>query len=127
MRLPATVALATVLGLGAAYTLKGKSSPEPHTTSVYRIAEIPKADSARIARMSAQSLETIRPPAPVTPRRVATTTPPAATPAHATPAHAVPAVAKAKPKKKTTATRKAKAAPPKAKPKTAASHKQPAT
>ena len=116
MRILATVALATVLGVGGAYVLKGKPSPEPRTPSIYRIAEIPKADSARIAALSAQSVETTRPPPPVAPKRVA-----AATPQSPAGAPSIPGAAKARLKPKAVAAKQAKSAPQKAKPKTVAS------
>jgi len=118
MRILAMFTLATVLGVAGAYTIRGKSSPQPQppTHTIFRIAEIPKADAARIATIAAQSVEAITPPAHAPPQRIAATTPPAHDPPSAK--RVTP---KARPKAATSKT--TKATPPKAKPKTAAARK----
>jgi len=101
------VGLVTFLGFGGAYMLATRPVQQP---AVFRIAEIPKADTARIAVISSPDVNTIRPP-PVT--KPVTNTQPAQT----TPLAARPKVKVAKKKKVKAALPKTKVAKPLIKPK----------
>jgi hypothetical protein len=53
------VGIVAVIGIGGAYALTSKSAPPPNAPQTVRLPDIPKAETARIAILSAQSVDTV--------------------------------------------------------------------